>query len=785
MKKNKLFGIKILSIFFLPLLLIVCDNGLVEIVEEDLIDPYSEITVLSGAEIIEHGSTVDFGYVTPGQSEEISFYIKNTGKKKNLNLTGDPKINIDSVTGDEFSVTTLPNTDSIEPDSQTIFTITFNPAEVGDYESLVSIVSDADSISPYRFYITGSVTDSEIEISDTNGSINDNGTYDIGSVKVGQTMDWTFSIENSGTTQLALTGDPLIEISGTDADSFEVVLEPEASIESGYSSDGTIRFSPDTYRTYTADITIRNNDPDDNESVYEFTIEALGLAVVMELSQSSVGIVNGGSYSFETLLPDDGSDARKIERIFTIENAGTESLDISDISLSDGDISEFSLTETTPLSIPVGNSDTFTLTLDVLSLGAKTAEVTITYDDSGDDIFYTFDAVGTGGNILTAENGQSHEYFGRDVDISGDYIVVGASGYNSNYGKVYVFKRDSDTYTEIDSFQGSDTAAVDWFGAKLAMDGDYIICGTPKHDDETQSWTDSGKVYVFKNAGDDTYSQTAEIVSDDIANSDYFGSAVDIEGSYAVIGSMFDDENGNASGSAYIFKKGSGEEWTQMDKLVPSVGQEMEKSGYAVAISGDYVLVGQSHYYYDSRATQGSVYVFKRNADETWSETAILKASDGAANDRFGEALAIADGYAIIGALPNTSGAAYVFKRNADESWTQVQKIVPDSLGSSDSFGSDVSIYDDYAVIGASFKDIDGTRCGAAYIFKKDTGDTWNEIQMLYPENGTYQEYYGYAVAISTGYAVVGAFDHEGYFDYEAGAAFVYEEELDETWSLY
>ena len=74
--------------------------------------------------------------------------------------------------------------------------------------------------------------------------------------------------------------------------------------------------------------------------------------------------------------------------------------------------------------------------------------------------------------------------------------------------------------------------------------------------------------------------------------------------------------------------------------------------------------------------------------------------------DDFGNAVAISGAYAVVGAhLDNAaggdSGSAYVFARNSDGSWTQHAKLVAADAESDDFFGYDVAISGDYAVIGA------------------------------------------------------------------------------------
>ena len=128
------------------------------------------------------------------------------------------------------------------------------------------------------------------------------------------------------------------------------------------------------------------------------------------------------------------------------------------------------------------------------------------------------------------------------------------------------------------------------------------------------------------------YTQITEfkITASDGASLDGFGFSASISGDYAIVTAIWDDDNGNNSGSAYVFKR-TGTSWAQESKLLASDGSEENIFGVSASISGDYIIVGASG---NSNAT-GSAYVFKRTGT-SWSQEAKLFASDGASFDFFG-----------------------------------------------------------------------------------------------------------------------------------------------------
>jgi len=253
---------------------------------------------------------------------------------------------------------------------------------------------------------------------------------------------------------------------------------------------------------------------------------------------------------------------------------------------------------------------------------------------------------------------------------------------------------------------------------------------------------------------------------------DWFGSAVAIEGSIAVIGARMDDDIGLASGSAYVFQKDlSG--WTQQQKLLANDGAEGDKFGRSVAVSGNYVIASAHQ---DDNST-GSAYIFF-NDGSSWLEQMKVTASDADSNDSFGVSVGISGDYAIVGASENldfddSSGSAYIFLRSGT-TWTEQAKLGASDAGLDDRFGRSCAISGDYAVVGAFGDDDFGSASGSAYIFRRD-GTTWVEEAKLLPSDGTVDDHFGIAVAISGDYVVIGAYTAGGD---SAGAAYIFKRDV-------
>ena len=126
----------------------------------------------------------------------------------------------------------------------------------------------------------------------------------------------------------------------------------------------------------------------------------------------------------------------------------------------------------------------------------------------------------------------------------------------------------------------------------------------------------------------------------------------------------------------------------------------------------------------------GAVYVFEFNGS-AWIEVAKLTASDGAAGDRFGEAVSLHGDRVVVGAVNANAlaGAAYVFERQG-ATWNETAKLTAADGAANDHFAA-VAVNDDWVLVGAKYNDHGGkSEVGAAYAFAFD-GTTWDETKLV------------------------------------------------------
>ncbi|HEY0230729.1 MAG TPA: FG-GAP repeat protein, partial [Dokdonella sp.] len=324
------------------------------------------------------------------------------------------------------------------------------------------------------------------------------------------------------------------------------------------------------------------------------------------------------------------------------------------------------------------------------------------------------------------DDGVAGDGFGFSVSVSGDQILIGAPyatvDGNGGEGTAYVFTRADGSWSQRAKLAPDDGAASFNFGWSVALSGANAVVSAPVAPVGNNAL--QGKAYVFaENAG--TWTQTQALVASDGSASATFGSAVALDGNTAVIGA-----NGvNAYfGAAYVFDGSSGS-WLQTGELVPDDGVATEFFGLAVAVSGTTALVGAYNQRVGSNSGQGSAYIYTESGG-SWTQQQKLTASDGAASARFGLSVALDGETALIGSYFAAidghvrQGAAYLFSRSGT-TWTQSGKLVASDGVAEDHFGNAVALSGPAALVGAFDVAIDGNESqGAAYFYTQAADDT-------------------------------------------------------------
>jgi len=241
--------------------------------------------------------------------------------------------------------------------------------------------------------------------------------------------------------------------------------------------------------------------------------------------------------------------------------------------------------------------------------------------------------------ILPASDGDAWDLLGESVSINNDVIVVGATGDDDNgkgSGSAYVFRYNGSEWVEEAKLLGH---YGDRFGRSVSIEGDTILVGAINNSEKDD---EAGSVSVYRYDGADWVEEAKLLASDGYAW-DHFGISVSIDGNATVIGTRSAGDNGIKSGSAYVFRR-VGSVWAEEAKLQASDGAERDGFGWSVSMNGDVIVVG-TYGDDDNGNGSGAAYVYRYDGSH-WVEETKLLPSDGDLENMFGESVSI-DGIAI------------------------------------------------------------------------------------------------------------------------------------------
>jgi hypothetical protein len=355
---------------------------------------------------------------------------------------------------------------------------------------------------------------------------------------------------------------------------------------------------------------------------------------------------------------------------------------------------------------------------------------------------------------------------GWSVALDGDTALIGERGQ-----LVHTYVWSGTTWSSQGILRPSDGSFQDEYGTAVAVSGNIAVVGAFR---DNAAGAEAGAAYVyFRTAAG--WRPQGKLVGSDTAAGDEFGAAVDVDGDRVVIGAPRADAGAVDTGAVYVFRR-SGATWTQERKLVPSDADINDQAGSAVAIDGGRVLIGAPA----SDSLRGAAYVFQRGP-VLWKQQAKLLPT-GIADGQFGNAVALHDNTAVIGAYQDDGpdhplqGSAYVWTR-AEFEWTVQAKLFAQDGEYSDGFGRSVAVDGDTVVVGASHDDAaiadgSGRDTGSAYVFTRGSAG-WRRTAHLVPRGLDAYDFAGFSVAVSGDRVLMGAHGDDDY-DASAGAAYLF-----------
>lgn len=335
---------------------------------------------------------------------------------------------------------------------------------------------------------------------------------------------------------------------------------------------------------------------------------------------------------------------------------------------------------------------------------------------------------------ILASDGTAADRFGFSVAIDGDTVVVGARQADvtgTNDGAAYIFQQNqggTDNWGLVRKITGSMNSAKDHFGHSVAISGDTIVVGARLDDG---SGTNSGSAYIFERdlGGTDNWGERKRIKATDAAGGDQFGFDVALDGNNLLIGARKDDDNGNDSGSVYFLNRDAGgtDNWGEFNKHLAPDGVKNDWFGSSVDLDGNYAIVGKP--IRNNRLRPGKAYTYSKSGS-TWGYVTNFGSVSGTDADQFGYSVSIDANTAAVGSrledsAAQNAGMVAVHSRNTGgtNAWGLDYELYSDDAAQGDYFGETVVIDGDWIAAGAPFDDDAGNKSGSVYFQETATTD--------------------------------------------------------------
>lgn len=347
--------------------------------------------------------------------------------------------------------------------------------------------------------------------------------------------------------------------------------------------------------------------------------------------------------------------------------------------------------------------------------------------------------------------------FGHDVVMNNEFAAIGAPNV-AGHGVVYIYQYQNDQWQKQAEIVPENIEETDSFGRQVFLTDSFLFVAS--------EFGYYGKVHVYK-LTNNGWSEVQVIAQSSGGFLDKFGASVSADNSTLLIGAPEKDSQvGNNSGIVYAYEY-DGTEWVFSQFITPNDLAASDKFGFSVSVSGQQLAVGSPHH----NLSDGAVYIFEQIGGQ-WQEKQKLIASDesslfGLSVDMDNLRLAIGDPYG----LSDANGAVYIYDDNGT-SWLESKQLTGDSMNNLGKFGWSVDLAGNRVVVGAYGDDTALSDAGAAYIFDFD-GSDWSFQKQLFADEPNTNEDYAVSVALFNENVMVGAPEDETVGE-SAGATYMY-----------
>ncbi len=357
----------------------------------------------------------DYQNVTVGNANEKIFVVQNTGSTQ-LTISN---LLISGTNADQFIITNPTGTSfSLPSGGMQQVTISFKPSSAGLKNAYLTIANNSDNASPAKL-ITLSGTGSVLLTKTL--TVEPDGALDFGNVTVNNSPEKSFSLRNSGTATLTITG---LTISGTNADQYTISSPAGTAfdIPAGGVQLVKLRFKPTSSGVKNASLTISNNSDNASPSKQIALIGTGTLQLTKTLTVNPDALSDFGIVTINT----------SSDKTITLQNTGSSPITVSGLAINGINANQFSIVSPTSTSfdIPVGGLQQITVRFTPTTDGWKSAALTITNNSDNSSPTKLITLNGTGSLQAT-----------RTMAVTPDgYWDFGSTMLNTNSDKIITIR---------------------------------------------------------------------------------------------------------------------------------------------------------------------------------------------------------------------------------------------------------------------------------------------------------------------------------------------------------
>ena len=195
--------------------------------------------------------------------------------------------------------------------------------------------------------------------------------------------------------------------------------------------------------------------------------------------------------------------------------------------------------------------------------------------------------------------------------------------------------------------------------------------------------------------------------------------------------------------------------------VVPAPEGGSTNWGHSVDVSGTVLIAGYTSY----GGNGGGVFILVQKGKDKWDLLEHFKTPNGD-RDWYRHAVAIDGDIAVVsayehggkkpvagGPLGEGPGRVYVYRRQGGKGFGEMQKLKGEGIQNNDRFGYSVDISGNTLIAGTPFHDEEK---GAVYVYQRD-GDQWKQQAKLVADDASVKNRFGWDCAVHENTIVVGA----------------------------